>query len=401
MNKIYQSAIATILFTSVALIQTGCGKIADQTSADSNKTEDIISNSNSGDSWQKEMLLKLPNTSVILTDAQMNQIHLSTSTLVAEKVGNYVELQGKVMPSPTGLENVTALAGGTLKKILVKPGDQVRKGQVLCSIANLQVMEWQEQYAQSVKMGAALQKEWERQQDLYASKASSDKQLQAAKSDYESNHAKVLALESKLQLLGVNLNQVKNGNFQPVIQIVSPDAGKIESVDVHTGETVSAEKIIMSISHNQYQQWVLQATPEMAEQIVEGNDVICSFLSLDKKISTKVVSVGSMVGDNRLVSVFLEPKPNLVNAKFGHTIKGVVSMGEQQRIVIADSAVLEKDGGYFCFVESDKKGEFKAYALKVDGKFNGNYMIANPPTSKVVTSGAYWLWMKLNESSEE
>ena len=401
MNKIYQSALATILLTATAVFQSSCGQKENQSSADSSKTEENTPSAISGDAWKQEMLAKLPNTAVLLTDAQMNQIQLTTSSLVAQKVGNSVELQGKVMPSPAGLETITALAGGTLKKILVKPGDQVRKGQVLCTIANLQVMEWQEQYAQSVKMGVSLQKEWERQQELYTAKASSDKQLQSAKSEYESNHAKVLALESKLQLLGVNLNQVKSGNFQPVIQIVSPDAGKIESVDVHTGETVSAEKIIMSISHNQYQQWVLQATPEVAEQIAEGNDVICSFLSLDKKINTKVVSVGSMVGDNRLVSVFLEPKSNTVNAKFGHTIKGVVSLGEQQRIVIADSAVLEKDGGYFCFVASEKKGEFNAYPLKVEGKFNGNYMISNPPMGKVVTTGAYWLWMKLNESSEE
>lgn len=401
MNKIYQSAIATILFTSLALMQSGCGKKEDQSSADSSKKEEATPSVNSGDAWKQEMLSKLPNTAVVLTDAQMNQIHLLTTNLVAQKVGNSVELLGKVIPSPAGLENITALAGGTLKKILVKPGDQVKKGQVLCTIANLQVMEWQEQYAQAVKMGISLQKEWERQQELFSAKASSDKQLQSAKSEYESNHAKVLALESKLQLLGVSLSQVKNGIFQPVIQIVSPDAGKIESVDVHTGETVSAEKIIMSISHNQYQQWVLQATPEVAEQIVEGNDVSCSFLSLDKKINTKVVSVGSMVGDNRLVSVFLEPKSNMVNAKFGHTLKGIVSLGEQQRIVIADSAVLEKDGGYFCFVETDKKGEFEAYPLKVEGKFNGNYMITNQPSRKVVTTGAYWLWMKLNESSEE
>ncbi len=401
MNKIYQSAIATILFTSLALMQSGCGKNEDQSSADSSKKEEAIPSANSGDAWKQEMLSKLPNTAVVLTDAQMNQIHLLTTNLVAQKVGNSVELQGKVMPSPDGLENVTALAGGTLKKIWVKPGDLVKKGQVLCTIANLQVMEWQEQYAQAVKMGISLQKEWERQQELFSAKASSDKQLQSAKSEYESNHAKVLALESKLQLLGVNLNQVKSGNFQPVIQIVSPDAGKIESVNVHNGETVNAEKIIMSISHNQFQQWVLQATPEVAEQVFEGNDVVCTFLSLDKKINTKIVSVGSMVGDNRMVSIFLEPKTSLINAKFGHTIKGMISLHEQQRFVIVDSAVLEKDGGYFCFVETNKKGEFDIYPLKVEGKFNGNYIIANPPLQKVVTNGAYWLWMKLNESSEE
>lgn len=398
MKSINYIAVA-LFFISQGMVSCG-NKSHSENNADSSSVEGAPVAANA-DAWKSEALAKLPHASLTLTPAQMKQIQLQTAPLTTQKVGNSVELQGKVMPSPTGLENITALAGGTLKKIWVKPGDVVKKGQTLCTIANLQVMEWQEQYAQSVKMEVALQKEWERQQDLFSSKASSEKQLQAAKSEYESNHAKVLALESKLQLLGVNINQVKSGNFQPVIQITSPDAGKIESVDVHTGETVSAEKIIMSISHNQFQQWVLQATPEIAEQIVEGNDAICSFLSLDKKVKTKVVSVGTMVGDNRLVSVFLEPKSQEVSAKFGHTIKGEISLGEQMRTVVADSAVMEKDGSYFCFVESGKTGEFEVYPLKVEGKFIGNYIVSNPPAQKVVVSGAYWLWMKLNESAEE
>lgn len=142
---------------------------------------------------------------------------VSIKTLQPESFSSYVEVQAQV----SGDENVYALPNaptpGVVKSVLVKPGQKVRKGQVL-AILDAAAVEQQikSQEAQLVLLKQLAQK----QQKLWDQQVGTEVQLLSAKANYESAQKQYQSL-------------VEQRNMY---RIVSPISGTVDAVDVKVGD---------------------------------------------------------------------------------------------------------------------------------------------------------------------
>ena len=83
--------------------------------------------------------------------------------------------------------------GGSVRDIRVLPGEYVRKGEVILTLANPAFIELQQSYFDAAAQTEYLKKEYERQQKLVSGESASLKRMQQSKADYLSMKSKMEA----------------------------------------------------------------------------------------------------------------------------------------------------------------------------------------------------------------
>lgn len=130
---------------------------------------------------------------------------------------NYVQIQGKI----DAQDNVTAFSQspGTITALYVKPGQHVKKGQVL---AQLDASVLQQQIAQA---GANLDLQktiYQRQKNLWDQKIGTEVQFLQAQTNYQAGQKSVSALRSQANLY----------------RIVAPISGTVDQMDLKLGQAL-------------------------------------------------------------------------------------------------------------------------------------------------------------------
>ena len=341
----------------------------------------------------------LNSATIILSDSQIRVAGIVTSAMKQEQVSGSMRVQGEVVAAPSGFEMVVLPVGGVIQDIRVKPGDVVKKGQVLFVVSGASIIEWQQQYIESLQELQLAQSLQNREKLLFEKGAISERQWQETQSQCKVKSARCESFKAKLALLGIPVSSLESGSIASSVILRSPASGTIEKVMVNQGDFSSSDKAILSISKSSQQQWVLKALPQDAELIKVGNKAVCEFVN-GEKCETRVTSVASELGNNNLVNVYVAVS-NKVGwvPRFGSSFTSEVYRDRSLHWVLPDEAVIESDGKKYCFVTL-KPGQFGLRELQIIGKSNGLWVVGNPIKENIVKQGAYWIWMQLNKSEE-
>jgi cobalt-zinc-cadmium efflux system membrane fusion protein len=124
-------------------------------------------------------------TSVSLSAEQLKNAQIETGKAEKSNISATLLLNGSIDVPPQSMVSVSFPLGGYLKSSKLLPGMQVRKGEVLAVMEDAQFISLQQDYLIIKAKLELTQAEYARQQDLNAGKASSDKVLQQAKNEYE------------------------------------------------------------------------------------------------------------------------------------------------------------------------------------------------------------------------
>ncbi|MEK0439606.1 MAG: hypothetical protein RLZZ504_522 [Bacteroidota bacterium] len=379
----------------VALMSVGCGD-SQEKSSPSAATEAQVGAGNPGDT-------------LVLNAKQMANGGIVVGAVGRADVNTELQLMGQLEASPQGRVSVGSLVGGMVKKISVKSGDVVRAGQLLCSIENLQVIDWQEAYLTAEAEGVMLGQEAERQKELYQAKASSLKNYQQAEALMKMNRAKQEALLQRLASVGIGKEQLKKG-IQRWISVKASVGGVVESVLVHEGMTVADNANLMEVLSNAGAQWVLSGYEGQTGLVKVGMSVELSPAEggATSAIVGRVAAVSPSIQSDRTWKIYCVPvnkADRKVSLRVGQAIKGKIAVQSNGAFVLPESAVFQRDGKYFCFTQSGGTGSttFLLTPIVVIGQHEQSVVLSNPPAQPVVTRGAYSLWMMWDakQSAEE
>jgi len=185
---------------------------------------------------------------VELSDAQLGQTEISIGKVEKRKIGHEITVNGVIDVPPQGNISVTVAYGGFLKYTAMLTGSKIKKGQVIATVENPEFIEFQRDYLEALANNEYLKADFERQQTLNNEEVTSTKVFQKAKSMYLTNTANILALESKLKMIGVNTTSVKNGNISSVVNVYSPINGIVREVYINTGKYFNPEDVLMDIT---------------------------------------------------------------------------------------------------------------------------------------------------------
>jgi len=292
----------------------------------------------------------------------------------------------------TELIDVGAQVSGQIKKLYVKLGDQVKKGDMIASIdsstqqnsidnkeAQLAIYKAQ---LESAKVALNIAKtQFERENALFAKNATSKQEFESVKNTFSANSAKIKELEAQIKQTNIELSTAKiNLGYT---KITAPRDGTVVSVQVEEGQTVNANQTtptIVNIADLSHVKMKMQIAEGDITKIKVGTPVEYSILSEPtKKFQTTVSSIDpglttlsdgsygssssskSSLSSSSSSSAVYYYAQSIVDNKDGILRIGMTTQNELLIANVEDAIIVPSIG-----IKKDENGTF-VYVLK-DGK---------------------------------
>ena len=191
-----------------------------------------------------------PEGVVMLNELQREALNLKLGNFQMRNLTTLVKTNGQLEVPPAASADVTAIIGGNVKEINVFHGDKVTKGQVLAILEHPDYIVIQEEFAETANKLEFLEQEYARQKELFENNVGAGKDFQQVKSEYNTAKARYEGLKSRLQLLNLSPEKVKDGSISNIISILSPISGFVNDVNIKVGTYVDAKDQLFSLTDN-------------------------------------------------------------------------------------------------------------------------------------------------------
>lgn len=267
----------------VIALAIGCSGNQSVTTSDLIRAKDL-----NGLKTQKEEKLKFLNA----LKAELNQINaailnldtseklalISTFKVKPENFDHYIEIQANIKTR----QNVLLYPEytGTLKKIYVEEGQEVKKGKLLAQIDDAGLKNQLEQ----LQIQAALSKTtYERTQRLWDQNIGAEMKLLQAKATYESQLKSIAQLKKQLQRT----------------RILAPFSGTIDEIVANTGANLLPGQTPVMRIVDLKKMYTEASVPERyLSQIKKGTTATVKIPMLDREYSTTVRQTGNFINPN-------------------------------------------------------------------------------------------------------
>ncbi len=363
---------------------------------------------------------------VILNQKQMEAVGIKIGTFQMRNLTTIVKTTGQLAMSPQNQAEVTAVIGGNVKEIKVFFGKKVRKGQVLAILEHPDYIKLQEDFAQVANELDFLEKDYQRQKQLYEQGATSGKEYQMAKSKYFTAKARYEGLRQRLKMLNIDPDKVLKGEITSTIKILSPINGTVNKIDIKVGSYAEPGKTMFVIKNNDSLHADLLVYEKDLHKVRQGQKVHFTVSNRPgEEFSGHIFAMEKeFEPDVRAVKVHTTiegSKKGLIPGMYvtGHIhtdsiltrtlpVDAVVREGEKYYIFIVDNDALKDMHGE----HTDEHEQERLYAFRMveiaKGKEDRDYVEVRllsplPDTTKVVVKGAYYLLadMKKEETEHE
>lgn len=376
MKTIYTLVIAAILFIS-------CGK------KEASSIEDIIATNDIAqikakkaeiETKQQEITAQLKQLNTKLDELDTNKkIPLITTFKAKEEVfTHFLELQGNVQTKQNIL--VYPEMPGIIEEILVKEGQQVKKGDFLARIKDGGLSQ---QLAQLETQAALSKTVYERQERLWKQKIGSEMQYLQSKAQYEAHEKAVEQMKSQIEKT----------------TILAPFDGTIDNVIKEPGTVVApgqGSEVFRIVNLNNM--YIATDVPERyVASITKGKKVKVNFPVLGENLTSNINQVGSFINPSNRSFRIEVPVPNKDgNVKPNLTAKIQINDYTNKAAILIPQSIISENanGEQFVYVIGKKNANNEAVAKRViikTGKTQGDVIevLENLPVgTEIILEGA-------------
>lgn len=339
-----------------------------------------------------------------VTDQQLKLMMIDTASLVNQTMLSTIRLTAKTEVTPEHTVSITNAFGGYVKRIALIPGNYVKKGQVVVVLEDPQYIQMQEDYLTTKALLEQANADFDRQRDLNAEKAASDKVMQQAKATRQALLVKKSALEQKLRLMNINPSSISLNNIRRTINVYAPISGMVSEVFANTGQYVSpADAMLEIINPNQALLKVKVFEKDLAS--IEVGQYLKAYTNSnpDQKLEAQISSIANQVNEDGTVDVFARvTNPNGVKLTANMYFNVELEVQAMRANVLPTEAVVQFEGKDYLF-ERLSKNQYKMVPAMIGTSSKDKVEIKSPENSgKVyVSKGAYNLLTALKNSGEE
>ncbi|WP_276361688.1 efflux RND transporter periplasmic adaptor subunit [Daejeonella sp. H1SJ63] len=341
---------------------------------------------------------------VTLSDTQLKSTEISVSKLEQKAISSVIKVNGSIDVPPQNIVSVSIPMGGYLKSTKLLPGMPIRKNETIAMIEDQQYIQMQEDYLTTKSKLAYSKSELDRQKELNASKASSDKVYQQTQMEYNTLKIMLSSLEQKLKMININPNSVSESNITRTVSIQSPINGFVSKVNVNIGKYVSPTDVLFEIIDPSTIHLNLKVFEKDLNKLSIGQKLIAySNSNEEKKYSGEISLISNDLSPERIAEVhchFENPDKSL---KPGMYMNAEIELMSHNTLAIAEEAIVNFEGKDYVFVKKSDK-EFEMLQVGTGVKENKFIEITNSEkftNREIVIKGAYTLLMTLKNKSEE
>lgn len=312
---------------------------------------------------------KEPGVDVALSPAALEAAGVVVVKSESEPRRSSVTAVGVVDFSPSRVARVGPNIGGRVGQVLVSPGQKVTKGAMVATLEGVEVGRARADWAAAKSRLDMADVEVAREEKMLAAGASSERSMQAAKTEKRLAESDLRAAEGRLATLGVRGSE---GPVSSTVPLVSPIAGTVLEVKGRVGQPVGPTDTLVVIGETTEVWLTVDVYERDLAKVHVADDVRVTSLAFpDREIPGRVDYVDTVVDPERRV---MRARVVLANAD-GSLKPGMsatarilgapetVDGGAAVVVTVPRGAIQAIDGAPFVFIEKSK-GKYEMRAVE-------------------------------------
>ena len=353
-----------------------------------------------------------------LTEKQVNAVDLKMGMAQNREMDATISAKGALVLRAQDIGEVAALMGGVVKAIYVKEGQLVKKGQVVATVENTDVVSLQREYFTAYKEAELAKVDMERQLLLSKQGAGVKRTLQQAQKDYQVAHANLLGIGRQLAQMGISTSAVAKGKFTTAFPLRAPISGVVSQLTASLGSYADMQTPLMKIRNTQAVECDLNVFEKDLAKVKVGNRVTFSLTNQPGvKLSGTVYGMNQYFNDgSKSVAVHVKmDDASLKTSRINHIklfdgmyVSGQIATGSQRCLALPSDAIVSTDGKQYVFALNGepKKGEYSFSRHEVStGVTRGGFTEVKlcdhlKAGKKIVTDNAFYLASLTGEHGE-
>lgn len=348
--------------------------------------------------------VKNQENSIQLTAEQVKNAGLIIGTPEERTVKGILELQGTVTVPPKSVVSVSIPLGGYIKKTDLMAGMHARKGQLLAVVEDMQYIQLQQDYLTAKEKFQLAKSEYDRQKELNAKKASSDKLYEQTATEMQTQRIYMSSLAQKLSLLGINGKTLSASNISKTVRIVSPINGLVSKVNVNVGKYIAPTDMLFELLEMSDVVLVMNAFEKDVHLLSVGQTVTAfTNAKRSKKYLAKIAYINQSLNDDRAAEVVCKVNQYDSSLIPGLFINAETEFENEKAITVPEDAVVRWQGKFFVFALSGNN-QYKMVAIEPGTTTDGFRQIKSSvidKSSKIVTKNAYTLLMTFMNGGDQ
>lgn len=351
-----------------------------------------------------------------LTQTQMDAVGIEIGLVKKRNLDATVKANGQLAVPPQNKADVSILSGGIINHIYVLEGQQVKRGQILATIGNQELIKIQQDYLAAKNNFTYIQAEYERQTQLKAAGAGTGKSFQSAQATYNAERSRLTSYQSQLRQLGISPGKVSEGNIVSQFPVVSPISGTVGHVIANTGAFVEPGTSIMEVVDNSKIHCDLTVFEKDLMQVKIGQKVAFQLTNQNNDLITGTINGINKSFENESKGVVVHAVINNREHKNlipGMYVTALISTGSQLTSAVPVDAVVRSQGKQYIFIvtdEEEENGKKKKVSFKKQEVTTGvselGYIEIKPlnpfaENAKIALKGAFYLESKSAGGAEE
>jgi len=398
--------IIVIIFASLVSI-VSCG--SKSSTAETTTTE--VAKTEEGHTEEHEN----PNMAV-LSDEQIKSIGIELGTIEEKQLTAALKTNGVLKVPNQNKASINSIYSGVIKSLLVQPGNIVRKGQTIATIANPEFIQAQSQYLGVNAKIAFAELEVKRQKELNEGNAGALKNLQSAETELRSLRTLKSTLAQQIQLMGINPARLSNGKLISVLAVTSPISGVVSNVNVKMGSYVDVTTVVAEVVDNSQLHLDLFVYEKDLPKLKNNQTIHFTITNNPgREYDAQIFSLGSSFeGESKAVTVHAMVKGDKTGLIDGMNVTAVVSLDQTTVPAVPNEAIVRVDGQDYIFVLTENKKDSVAHAGEEKGTAFERIPVAKgtadvgyteitlikeiPKGAKIVVKGAFFVSAKMTNT---
>ena len=294
-----------------------------------------------------------------LTEEQIKSIGVELGVIEDKQLTAALKTNGVLKVPNQNKASVNSIYSGVIKSLSIQPGNVVRKGQVIATVANPEFIQVQSDYLSVNGKIVMAELEVKRQKELNAGNAGALKNLQAAETELRTLRTLKSTLQQQIQLMGINPARLSSGKLISVLAITSPISGVVSNVMVKMGSYVDVSTAVAEIVDNSQLHLDLFVYEKDLPKL-KNNQLIHFTLTNNpgKEYDAQIFSLGSSFeGESKAVTVHAMVQGDKTGLIDGMNITAAISLEKATVPAVPTEAIITIAGQDYIFMLTDKHAE--------------------------------------------
>ncbi len=342
-----------------------------------------------------------PVREVTVNQAAQQRMGLRTESVQIGSVGDSVRIVGQVTRSPGATTEVRSALAGQVTRVLVAPGDEVHRGQMLLELHSHELHDLEADLLRAAETLRRAERRLQAGRELLEVQGIS--RLEVEGREEEVNHARVSLMLAQAELHSLGLSDgeidsiVRNQDLRIRYRVTAPAAGTVLELGVQPHTWVQNFEPLLTLGDPKRLELMLQVSPEQAARVAPGAEVTFRPVGQtgDRYLAHVLSRVPQVDAATRTVRVraAIEGNSSATMLFPGVFVEGRLQLQvAQPAVVVPESAVVRMDAADFVFVRLGPT-RFEARPLRLGTSEPGRYAVLEglQAGEEIVVEGSFLL----------